>query len=634
MLYRFNEIEISVNQYEIRVHGELVAIEPKVFDLIIYLIENRTRLVSRAELFEQVWNGRVVSDTSLSNHVKSARKVLGDNGDLQNIIKTVRTRGYQFIANVESQSANENSIVEPISSLPSEPPSIQLNKQNSSKQWSRKTVSLLVFLSVTLFLLWKIFLSKPEINIEPHLLVVPFSIASQNKENWEAFSDQITRELIQDLRKISGLTVVPPPSSFVFKSNKFRAHIKNQLPAVNHVLDGVVSEGSDGNLRVSVELENIRTGKLLWNGDFDIQKGYKNLFSIQNDIAASVSKSLQVIMLEEEKTVPLQEPTINLRSYELYIQGQYQLSLMKHESVLNSINYFNQAIELDPNFEAAYIAKSKAYRVIMVFFAKPKDVLPKVISSSIELLSINPESAQIKSSLGLAYVHAWLWEDAWKMLSQAQHKDSSIALTQLGFALYYSAMGNAEGVRVALDKANQLDPLNDEIADWGLWALMMVGDVDAAAQWGSEKLTLKPDMAYLSVGLAIVEYIRGNYEQSIHLAKHSVDLSLREPLPLIVLAQTYAASGKKEQAKQFIAEAEAQKLYMCPYETAIVYALLDETDKVFSLLEEAQQYQSNCLIFARNDPRLAPLRKDPRYLNILNNIGLDDESVNQRIHHP
>lgn len=447
MLYRFNNIDINLKQYEIRVDNIVLAVEPKVFDLIVYLIEHRNRVISRDELFEQVWRGRSVSDTSLSNHIKTARKLLGDNGDLQKVIKTIRSRGYQFIADITIETGNK--IPDQTNITPKKVANEEVNPNgDKNKSFVNPWLVIIGLLTVLIVSVFIVFGSDknigPNDKIEPNIVVVPFSIASNNAEKWAAFSDQITRELIQNLRKISGLTVVPPPSSFAFKANKVRTFIRNQLPEVNYVVDGVISEGNNGNLRVSVELENITTGELLWNGDFDIQQGYANLFAIQSDIAASVSKSLQVFMLEGERKDLYQKPTVSLKSYELYMQGQYHLSLMNHESVLHAISYFNQAIELDPSFEAAYIAKAKAYRIIMVFFDKPKDVLPKVISSAIALLAINPESAQIKSSLGLAYVHAWLWKDAWTMLSQAREKDPTIAATELGFALYHSAMGNID----------------------------------------------------------------------------------------------------------------------------------------------------------------------------------------------
>jgi hypothetical protein len=168
-----------------------------------------------------------------------------------------------------------------------------------------------------------------------------------------------------------------------------------------------LSESVDGNIRITVELEDLYQGILLWDGDFDIQLNNTNRFSIQSQIAASVSKALQVIMLDEERQVLAKVPTTSMLAYELYVQGQHQLSLMTHHSVLRSIDLFTQVIALDHIFEASYIAQANAYRIIMTIFDKPKDILPKVISSAIQVLEINPESARIRSLLGIAYSHAW-----------------------------------------------------------------------------------------------------------------------------------------------------------------------------------------------------------------------------------
>ena len=100
MIYQLGNIEIDEDNFKLFDNGQLIAVEPQVFDLIIYLIKHRDRLISRQELFEQLWTGREVSDTSLSNHIKSARKVLGDDGNLQHVISTIRGRGYQFVAQI------------------------------------------------------------------------------------------------------------------------------------------------------------------------------------------------------------------------------------------------------------------------------------------------------------------------------------------------------------------------------------------------------------------------------------------------------------------------------------------------------------------------------------------------------
>lgn len=642
MSFEFNDVEIDTKQYRIVRAGRAVPVEPKVFDIIIYLIENRDRLVSRDELFEQIWDARAVSDTTLSNHIKGARKALGDDGEQQHTIKTIRGRGYQFIASIRpavvstTESTAPTAIANPQQPVPPKAPRSNLLAKASARLIALYIAPLFALCSLALIVYWNI-PSQPTApqqaaTAKPYILVLPFSVSSSEQSRWEPFADQTTRELIQDLRKISGIRVVPPPSSFTFKTNKVRSHIASQLPEVNYIIDGVVKEGSNGKIRITVELEDITDSTLKWSNDYDIKVSESNQFNVQAEIAASVTASLQVAVLEEEMRTLAQVPTSSIAAYELYVQGQFQLSAMTHASVLQSIALFSKAIEIDPKFEAAYIAKSDAYRTIMTWFAKPKDLLPKVITSSIDVLDVNPGSARARSSLGLAYVHAWLWDDAWKMLSEAKQREPHIALTELGFALYYSAIGDNTALKDALAQANSIDPLNEEIAEWGMWALMMANELDAATVWGEEKLKLLPNTPYPSLSLATVEYMKGNYTRSIALAESGVAMSERAPLPLIILAQAYAAAGQTDKVQPLITEAEAQNEYMCPYETAAIYAILKETETVFPLLDQAVEYRSNCLIFLRHDPRFESIRADARYTSILKLVGLNDEAVRRYKH--
>ncbi|MDG1752098.1 MAG: winged helix-turn-helix domain-containing protein [Thalassotalea sp.] len=623
MIYQFNDIDVDLNQFELRIAGEKTSIEPKVFNLIVYLIQHRERIISRDELFEQVWQGRAVSDTTLSNHIKSARKVLGDNGNAQQVIKTIRTRGYQFIALVEETPFE--------SSVPFEANEETLLKASSGVKQEKisplKKLLLTFSFIVLAFFIGSIFKSKSD--VQPYIVVVPFSVSSEQPDKLLPLADQITRELIQGLRKVSGLKVVPPPSSFTFKENKTRTHIKQQLPEVNFVLDGVINQDDEGNIRISVEFENLEKNTLVWDDNFDIPFNNKNRFTLQRDIATSVSESLKVVVQEEELYQLALTPTQDVEAYNLYTQGRYQLSLMTPDAIHRSIELFSMAIERDRSFEAPYIAKASAYRTLMIYFEKPIDILPKVISSAVDVLAANPDSAQIMSSLGLAYVHAWMWEDAWKMLNNARNKDATIASTELGFSLFYAAMGDKEKVRVALEKADSLDPLNQEIAEWGLWSLMMTNQITAAIKFGEEKVKLHPNLPYPLLSLSVAEYIKGNFERSIKLAEQGVMLSQRDPYSLILLAQAYAANKEDENALELVVEAQAKNQYMCPYETAVVYVLMDEHEKVFPLLAQAQQYQSNCLIFAKNDPRFETIRGDVRYAQLLKSIALDEGAINR-----
>ena len=461
----------------------------------------------------------------------------------------------------------------------------------------------------------------------PYILVVPFNVLGPDQTSWEPFADQMTRELIQDLRKVSGLRVVPPPSAFTFKNDKSRNLVAEKLPDVRYVLDGVVKDGGQGMLRITLELENMDDSSLVWEGDFDIEVKGNNSFDLQTEIAASVTQSLEVVVLDEEMRELAQLPTSSIEAYRLYAQGQYQYSLMSHQSVLQAIDLYSAALELDPKFEEAYIAKSDAYRVLMILFENPKNALPKVITSAIDVFDVNPESARVRSSLGVAYVHSWLWDDAWKMLSEAHQRDPNIALTEIGFALYYSALGEVELMHGALARANKLDPLNEELAEWGLWSLMMANELAEARVWGEEKIQLLPNAAYPLISMSVLETISGNHERSHELANRGLELTGRSTWPLLMLAQSYAAAGNFEQAKALEKEAEARNEYICPYESAVIRIYEGKYDEAFNLMDDAVEYRSNCLMFTRNDPRLEALRSDTRFSKLLETVGLDDTSM-------
>ncbi|GAC16505.1 winged helix-turn-helix domain-containing protein [Aliiglaciecola lipolytica] len=498
MIYKIDKFEVDTEQFRITNSGNAVSIEPKVFDLIVYLIKHRQNLISRDELFAQIWSGREVSDTTLSNHIKSARKVFGDNGELQNVIKTVRGRGYQFVAPVEEYDAV----------VTHDPDS--KSQRTLAFSWNR-VLPLIVLFPLLIYAAWL---------------------------NW------------QDI------------------ASKSSSQKKPEL----------------------VEINNQQTPN-------------------------SESQKLDLL------------PSSNLAAYELFVAGQLQVSHLDHQSLLRSIELFDQAIELDPQFEAAYVAKANAYRLIMSYFERPVEVLPKVVSAVLDALKVNPQSAQALSSLGLAYVFAWRWQDAWKMLNAAKSIDPNIAQTELGFALYYSGIGDKEGVVRSLTLARELDPLNVEIADWGNWALMMVGEQEAAITWSKDKLRLHPKVGMIYSGASVTASLSKQHSRAISLAQNGVQLDPESPYAYLALAQAYGFANQVDKIPALLEKAEKLNSYVCPYESAVNYILLEDYERAFAHLNDAVESRSNCLVFTRNDLRLTPIRQDPRFSALLIRIGLDDASI-------
>jgi TolB-like protein/Tfp pilus assembly protein PilF len=474
---------------------------------------------------------------------------------------------------------------------------------------------------------WRILAPHAPLNADlPYVVVVPFEVSGDAPEVWQPFADQVTREVIRNLRKISGLKVVATPSAFTFRDNKAPEHIRRQLPDVHYVLDGVVSVSADNSLRITAELEDLNKGLLVWDKDFQGRIDDTDFFAMQSGIAQAVSASLKVVILKDEQRALSELPTTNLKAYELYVAGRQEMELFSHESLPRAIDLFNQAIVLDPQFFAAHIARSDAYRSLFGYFEPPIKMLPAVVSSISEALELRPDSAEALSSLGLTYVMAWRWKDAWTVLNAAKSRDPTLALTELGFALYYSGLGEAEKVKTSLATANRLDPLNLEIADWGNWALFIVGEEEAARAWSEEKMRQHPNNGILFCGAGVAAYLAGDYDRGIALAERGVAMD-RSPVALLMLAQAYGYAGQRDKVLPLLDEAASKGAYVCPYESAAAYLSIGDNERAIALLNEAVEKRSNCLMFLRSDPRMRVLRDDPRYAGLLARVGLDDTAL-------
>ncbi len=639
--YQVGNFIIDTARYRILSGDAPVPVEPKVFDLLVHLIRHRDRVLTREELFEAIWDGREVSDATLSNHIKNARRALDDNGELQQTIETVRGRGYRFIAAVVELPATPGDALRQPPSPPPPPPLPPAGpstgepppaRRSSSRVWLLGALALVI---VAVAIGWQ-FLSapaRPATTGRPYILVVPFSVSDNATADHRIFADQLTREVIDNLRKISGLRTVPQASAFQFRDDKTREHITASVPDVEYVLDGAVSVAPDGTLRITPRLADLSQDLDVWNSAFTVRVDHRNFFEAPAEIAKAVAAALKVQIVRDEQRALAELPRVP-EANGPYAAGWRDMELFTHESTKRAVAAFDRAIALDPDFLAAYRAKSDALRTIFTYFESPQQMLPAVEASLGEVLQRDPDSAEALSALGLTRVMAWQWRQAWETLSRARALDPTLAQTELGFALYYCALGEREKVKESVTRAIELDPLNTELADWGNWALFMVGEEDAAREWSELQMRQHPMNGFVFSGAGIAAYLRGDTEKALPLLEKGVELSERAPVALIMLAQGHGYAGQTEKVLPLLEEAERANIYMCPYETAVAYLSLgDDASKLkaLELLDQAIGFRSNCLIFLRNDPRMRILRDDPRHAarfgELLVRVGLDDAAV-------
>lgn len=628
--YQVGPFVIDTARYRLVRGDTLVPVEPKVFDLLVHLVRHRDRVLTREELFDAVWDGRPVSDATLSNHVMNARRALGDSGELQQTIQTVRGRGYRFVApvieldggTIEASTGSAASATVPM------PPAITRGR------WPWLAASLALLAAVALFASRTLFAPAAAPTAErPYILVVPFTVSDGATDYHRSFADQLTREVIDSLRKISALRTVPQATAFQFRGDAARERIDASLPDVKFVLDGAVSVAPDGTLRITPRLADRAQDLDVWSSAFNVRVDDRNFFEAPADIARAVAAALKVRIVKDEQRALAELPRVP-QAYEPYAAGWREAEQFTHDSLHRAIAAFDRAIALDPDFLAAYRAKADVLRMQLTYFESPRDLLPVVEAALGAVLERDPDSADAFSSLGLTQVMAWQWRPAWDNLSRARTLDRSLAQTELGFALYYAALGEREKVKQSLARAIAQDPLNTELADWGNWALFMVGEAEAARDWAATQMRQHPDNGFVFSGAGIGAYLRGDFAAGVALAKRGVELTGRAPVALIMLAQAHGYAGERDAVPPLLEEAERANLYMCPYETAVVHLSLgDEAGRAraMDLLFEAADLRSNCLVFLRVDPRMRALRENPRHAarfgELLQRVGLDDRTV-------
>ena len=403
MRYAFENFTLDVAKHELRRDGELIAVEPQVFALLIHLIEQRERVVSKEELIEAIWEGRFVSDSVVSSRIKSARKALGDDGRTQRFIKTHHGAGFRFIASVEAATTNnveidQSTITEEIapapesalesSSPPAPPPELHrratANNAASSERQSRAILLRLAaaaIIAVTTLSLW--FFKNPqkndqavadtnrssvEISQSPEkntafsaqatsVVVLPFDDFSQTGDQ-EYFADGISEELLNVLAQIDGLRVTSRTSAFAFKGRDASISDIASALGVSHVLEGSVRKAGS-TLRITAQLIDARNDQHLWSQTYDRALTAENIFAVQDEISEAIVAELKGRIATPVASKVFQ--TESTDAYDAYLRGKALVAKRTEETVTEGIAELKRAATLDPEFAPAQSALVEAY---------------------------------------------------------------------------------------------------------------------------------------------------------------------------------------------------------------------------------------------------------------------------------
>ena len=310
MRWTFDDCVLDVERRELRRAGAPAAVEPQVFDLLVYLIRNRARVVSKDDLLQAVWQGRIVSDSALANRINAARAAVGDSGDHQKLIRTLPRKGFRFVGNVAEEAAQSGS-AQPVTALT--PPKLRPSDQ-------------------------------------PSLVVLPFTDISPDQHQGH-FADGVTEDLITELARIRWLFVIARNSAFAYKNRPVDVKQISHELGVRYVLEGSVRRSGD-RIRINAQLVDATTGVQQWGERYDRDAG--EIFAVQDEIASSVAAAVAPHLLAAEgRRTALLSPA-DLSAWELVARAQSQLWRLTKNDYDGAIESLKRAVDMSADFAPAH----------------------------------------------------------------------------------------------------------------------------------------------------------------------------------------------------------------------------------------------------------------------------------------
>jgi TolB-like protein/Flp pilus assembly protein TadD len=446
------------------------------------------------------------------------------------------------------------------------------------------------------------------------IAVLPFDNLSGDPQN-AYFSEGIQDEILTRLAKIAELKVISRTSTQRFKSvpNDLR-QIAQQLGVAN-ILEGSVQKAND-QVRVNVQLINALTDAHLWAETYD--RKLTDIFAVETEIAKTVADVLQAKLTGSEQHVIATRPTANTEAHQLYLKGRFFWNKRTGDDLKKSIDYFEQAIAVDPNYALAYAGVADGYVWLPGYTAgTPGDCYPKAKAAAKKALELDDTLAEACTSLALAI---WLYDfDSSQAIREFQraielNPNYAIAHQQYGNNTL-SALGRCDDAIVEGKRAVELDPLSLVInTDLGTDYYYARRYDEAIAQ---VRKTLEMDPGFYIAHLVLGQVLdaKGAHDAAIVECQKARALN-DDPAVLGVLARAYGLSGNKVEALKILDQLKelSKQRYVGAYSFALVYLGLGDKEEALHWLEKSYQDRAGSDIgYIRVDPLLDPLHGDPRF---------------------
>jgi TolB-like protein/DNA-binding winged helix-turn-helix (wHTH) protein len=633
---RFGVFEANIPARELRKHGTRVRLRGQPFCILSMLLGQPGEVVTRDEMRQKLWPADTFVDFehSLNTAIKKLRAVLGDSPDNSRYIETIPREGYRFIAPVQEVPLSQPAALEaPASTTESQTQGIA---QVSRWRWLSLVggvLALVVLATVATFAWRRAHLRQSSAPEKVVLAVLPLSNLTGDPGQ-EYFSDGLTEEMIAQLGQVDPhhISVIARTSVMHYKgSSEPLPQIGSEL-GVQYVLEGSVRRDS-GRVRVTTQLVRVKDQIPVWSREYD--RELADLLTLQHEVAQEVADEMLVALGEKPKAVgsPIARPAAPAASYaayDLYLQGRYFWNKRTDDAFRRAADYFQQAIDRDPNYARAYAGLADTDALMSTWYQGPQnELMPKARTAALKALQLDETLAEAHTSLALiAENYDYDWQTAEREFKRAIQLDPGYATAHQWYAEYLSWQGRFEEALAESEKARQLDPLSIIIAADHAAILYYDRQYDHALAQASAVLNMDASAPH-SASTVINSYIqlRKFAEAQQFIQQHQAIIPDQwRPVEEVIVYGNWGRAAQAQEALNMVEHTPWKPESRIPA-LLLVYSAMGRRDQTIALLQEAVANHSNVVTSIKVDPMYDPLRSDPRFQDVLRRAGLAEVTI-------
>ena len=632
-IYEFDDFRVDAGSRLLTKNGEQISLTPKVFDTLLYLVENSGKIIEKEELMSAIWTDTIVEENNLSQNISILRRILGEKRGEHRFIATIPGHGFKFVADVrrsepsavadgltsgEFQISDAKLQIKNQSEIENLKSEITETQKPKTKNQNPKTLAAALILLISIgaagVYFWRSS-NKSNVIAIKSIAVLPFKpLVAENRD--EVLEIGMADTLIAKLGNDREIVVRPLSSVRKFGNLEQDAQIAGRELGVDAILDGNIQHWGD-KIRVNVRLIGTADGASLWTGTFD--EKMTDIFVVQDAISDKVAAALALQLGGKKRG------TENVEAYRFYLQGRYHALKLTPPEIRQGIAFYQQAIAADPTYALAYAGMAQAFAALPITSdVNPNEAFPQAKAAAEKALEIDADLAEAQIVLGT--VEFWFdrnWKDAETELKKAIASNPNNADAHRFYAVLLTSLGRGEESINEIEIARKLDPLSLIINALKAQSFFYAERDAEAIEQANKTLEIEPNFWIAHIMLARI-YIRQNrFDEAINEAKKAEQFSGGNSEAVSLEAYALAKSGRRDESFELLEDLKSNGRYVPSYNLAMIYNGLDNREETLTNLEKAFAEKDARLILLKVEPKWNNLRNEPRFIELMRRMNFE-----------